>query len=149
MKTLCIAQCGHRKIWKKYPNTGPISAKDAYIGVFSRKTQEYAKHFYPNDWCIISAKYGFLWPDELINDYNVTFKDPKTDPISIQELKTSAIKKELFTYDVFVVVAGKEYVNRVEKIFFGKKIILPLQGLRGNGNMMKAINTYIAKNTPG
>lgn len=148
MKTLCIAQCGYRKIWKKFPNAGPTPAKDAYIGVFSCKTQEYAKHFFPNDWCILSAKYGFLRPDDLIEDYNVSFMDQNTFPISMQRLVESAKNHELFGYDEIVVVAGKEYVQRVIKVFPTKKILLPLRGIIGNGKMMKTIKNLIAENRP-
>lgn len=143
MKTLCIAQCGRRKIWDDNPIAGPTPAKLAYTGVFARKTQEYAKNFFPNDWIILSAKYGFLMPDDLIENYNVTFTDAKTHPISLQGLQKSAKEKNLTSYDEFVVVAGRVYVLRVKEVFLGKKIIEPLKGIVGNGRMMQAIKTAI------
>lgn len=148
MKTLCIAQCGHHKIWDDNPNAGPTMAKDAYTGVFAKKTQEYAKHFYPNDWCIISAKYGFLKPDDLIENYNVTFKDLKTKPITINELTASAREKNLFDYDELVIVASREYVDRIKTIFPGKLFQTPLNGIVGNGNMMKKLKIAIQTGVP-
>ncbi len=143
MKTLCIAQCGHRKIWQDNPSAGQTLAKLAYTGVFAKKTQEYAKTFFPKDWCILSAKYGFLKPDDIIEDYNVTFKNRKDHPISINDLIKSAKEKNLMDYDEIVVVAGKEYVDRVEEVFHGKRIIKPLVGIVGNGIMMQRMNSAI------
>lgn len=66
MKSLCIVPCGNKKIWDKYPDAGETRAKDVYIGSFIRKCQEYALKFYPESWCILSAKYGFIFPEEVI-----------------------------------------------------------------------------------
>jgi cytoplasmic iron level regulating protein YaaA (DUF328/UPF0246 family) len=137
MRILAIAQCGYRKIWDEDPSVGPTPAKYAYTGVFAKKTQDYAKKFYPNDWCILSAKYGFLKPNDLIEDYNVTFNDPSTNPISIDQLIETAKNKNLMEYDEFVVVAGKAYVDKVKEVFRGKTFIEPLNGIVGNGKMMQ------------
>ena len=72
MKTLCIVPCGSKKIWKKNPNAGPMKAKDVYIGPFASKCQQYAKHFYPESWCILSAKHGFLFHNEIDNLDNLS-----------------------------------------------------------------------------
>ncbi len=145
MKTLCIAQCGHRKIWKDNPNAGPTPAKFAYTGVFAKKTQEYARAFYPHDWCILSAKYGFLMPDDLIEDYNVTFIDSGSHPISIVELTQCAKDKNLMVYDEYIVLAGRVYVDKVTSVFGheNKKIVKPLFGIVGNGRMMQLMNLAI------
>lgn len=91
---LCIVPCGSLKIWDRYPNAGPTKAEDVYIGPFARTCIEYAKKFYPDSYVILSAKYSFLFPDEVIpENYDVTFKDPKTKPVSVGELRRQAIKK--------------------------------------------------------
>jgi len=73
IKVLCIIPCGNRKIWDKNPNAGPTRAKDVYIGPFAKKCKEYAEKFYLSSWCILSAKYGFLFPDDIVpGSYNVT-----------------------------------------------------------------------------
>lgn len=141
---LCVVPCGSLKVWDKNPNAGPVKARDAYIGPFAKTCIEYAEKFYPNSYVILSAKYGFLFPDEVIpENYNVTFKDPKTNPISVEKLKRQAEQKGLMKYDEIVVVAGSEYAKIVKKVFAGKKIITPLKGLGGLGPMISAMKKAI------
>lgn len=141
---LCVVPCGSLKIWSKNPNAGPTKARDVYVGQFAKTCIEYAEKFYPNSYVILSAKYGFLFPDELIpEDYNVTFNDPKTNPIGVEELRKQAEEKELTKYDEIVVVAGNNYVNIVKKVFAGKKIATPLKGLGGMGPMISAMKKAI------
>ena len=66
MKTLCIASCGKSKIWDKQPQAGPMPARSVYVGPFSGACGRYADKFFPESWCILSAKYGFVLPDDLI-----------------------------------------------------------------------------------
>ncbi len=141
---LCIVPCGSMKIWRRCPYAGPTKARDAYIGSFARTCIEYAERFYPNSYVILSAKYGFLFPDEIIpEDYNVTFNDPKTNPITVEELRKQAVEKGLMKYDEIVVVAGSNYVNIVKRVFPDKKIIAPLRGLGGMGSMISAMKKAI------
>lgn len=144
MKRLCVVPCGSLKIWSRYPNAGPTRARDVYIGSFAKTCIEYAEKFYPNSYVILSAKYGFLFPDELISeDYNVTFNDPRTNPISVDELRKQAEEKGLMKYDEIVVVAGSNYANIVRKVFRRKKIITPLKGFGGMGPMISAMKRAI------
>ncbi|ANF22665.1 DUF6884 domain-containing protein [Thermococcus piezophilus] len=141
---LCVVPCGKLKIWDKNPDAGPTKAKDVYIGPFAKACIDYAERFYPRRYVILSAKYGFLFPDELIpGNYNVTFNDPKTNPIGVEELRRQAEQKGLMKYDEIVVVAGSNYVKIVRKVFAGKKIITPLKGLGGMGLMISAIKRAI------
>ncbi len=136
---LCVVPCGSLKIWNKNPNAGPVKARNVYIGNFARTCIEYAEKFYPDSYVILSAKYGFLFPDEIIlESYNVTFNDPRTNPINVEELRKQAERKGLTKYDEIVVVAGSRYVKVVEKVFTGKRIITPLKGLGGMGPMISA-----------
>jgi hypothetical protein len=149
MKTLSIVSCGAKKIWDKKPGVGPTKAKDAYIGHFAKKCREYAEKFYPTSWCILSAKYGFLFPDEIVpGPYNVTFKKKSTNPISQNELSKQIIEKGLNKFDRIVVLGGKDYVNIIKAVFNQKEIHTPLSGCRGNGEMMKKINDAIQRGVP-
>jgi len=146
MKTLCIVPCGRRKIWDDNPKAGPAKAKDVYTGPFAKKCKEYALKCYPSSWCTISAKYGFLFPDDIVpGPYNVTFNDPRTNPISTEELLAQAKQKKLYEYDRFVVIGGKEYVTRAKEVFASKEIITPLSGSRGIGDMMHKLEDLIRK----
>jgi len=146
MKTLCIVPCGKRKIWDKKPELGPVKAKEAYIGVFTKKCMEYAEKFYPNSWCILSAKHGFLFPEDIVpGPYDVTFNNPKTNPISIDELKRQAKEKALEKYEVIVVLGGKKYVNIIKEVFSNKEVKSPLSGKGGIGKMMKILKEAVTK----
>jgi len=149
MKTLCIVPCGMRKIWKSNPTAGPTPAGEVYTGSFARKCQEYASVFYPGAYVILSAKYGFLWPDDIIpGDYNVTFNDSKTHPIKISEMIESARSKGLYVYDQLVVVAGKHYVDTAKQVFPGKQFHEPLKGCTGNGFMLQRMTEAIRIKLP-
>jgi len=149
MKTLCIVPCGNRKIWDRDPTAGPTPARNVYIGPFAQKCREYAERFYPSSWCILSAKYGFLFPEDIVpGSYNVTFKDRRTNPITLEELSTQIKEKGLDIYDRIVVLGGKEYTDMVEKLFPGKNIYTPLKGYKGIGYMMGALNEALRKGIP-
>jgi len=137
-KVLCIIPCGNRKIWDKNPNAGPTRARDVYIGPFAKKCKEYAEKFYPSSWCILSAKYGFLFPDDIVpSPYNVTFNDKRTNPISVEELSKQVKEKGLDKYEEILVLGGKKYVSMVRKAFSKKKVYVPLEGYN---NTINAIN---------
>ena len=147
MKTLCIIPCGSKKIWDINPHAGPTKAKGVYQGTFARKCQQYAKKFYPDSWCILSAKYGFLFPGDIVpGAYNVTFNDKKTNPISTEELSKQAKKKKLDQRNRIVVIGGKNYADKIFEIFSGKDILTPLKGCKGMGYMMGRLNDAIINN---
>ena len=145
MKTLCIIPCGKTKIWDKYPNQGPTCAKEVYIGPFSTKCKEYAEIFYPDDWCILSAKYGFLFPDDIVpGPYDVSFNSKKSNPISLQDLSKQIKDKNINKYEVLVVLGGKNYNIIIKNILENKKLYFPLEGCKGMGFMMKKLNEQIS-----
>ena len=146
-RKLCIVTRSRKKIWDKDPNAGPVKARDAYIGPLARKAVEYAERFCKDGYVILSAKHGFLSPDDIVpGNYNTSFTNPKTNPISIEELKRQAEEKGLTRYDEIVVLAGKAYLKVVEEVFRGKRIRAPLKGLRGIGYMLKALKKAIEEN---
>jgi hypothetical protein len=149
MKTLCIVSCGKKKIWDEKPDAGPTKARDVYIGPFATKCIEYAEKFYPTSWCILSAKYGFLFPDDIVpGPYNVTFNNKSTNLISQDELSNQIIEKGLNKFDRIVVLGGRKYVKMIKAVFSQKEIHTPLSGCSGNGEMMKEINNAIQRGIP-
>jgi len=149
MKTLCIVPCGNRKIWDKNPNAGPAKARCVYVGPFAKKCREYAEKFYPSSWCILSAKYGFLFPDDTVpSSYNVSFNNKSTNPISLNELSNQIIEKGLNTFDRIVVLGGKNYVNMIKAVFHQKIIHTPLTDFQGIGYMMGRLNDSIQRGVP-
>lgn len=149
MKTLCIAPCGNRKIWDKNPKAVPTKAEYVYIGPFAKKCREYAMRFYQSSWCILSAKYGFLFPDEIVQGpYNVSFNNKSTNPISLNELSNQIIEKRLNTFDRIVVLGGRNYVNMIKAVFHQKEIHTPLTDCQGIGYMMGKLNDSIQRGVP-
>ncbi len=149
MNTLCIIPCGKRKIWDKHPEAGPTKAKNVYIGPFAVSCRRYAERFYSSAWCIISAKHGFLFPEDVVPEpYEVTFSKPKTNPITIGELKAQATKKGLGNYQNIVVIAGREYVRRVQQVFHQKQLSTPLINCSSQGNMMRMLHNAREKDEP-
>jgi len=120
-----------------------------YIGPFAKKCREYAMRFYPSSWCILSAKYGFLFPNDIVPGlYNVRFNDRKTNPITTKELSAQVKEKELDSYGQIVILGGKNYVEMANKVFSSKEILTPLSDCKGIGYMMGKLNDAIKKGVP-
>jgi len=149
MKTLCIVPCGNSKIWDKKPDAVPTKARDVYIGTFAKKCREYAEKFYPTSWCILSAKWGFLFPEDIIEgNYNVSFNDRFSNAITIKELSTQVREKELDNYERVVILGGKNYVKIAYEVFSSKESLATLSGCKGIGYIMMELNNAIKRGIP-
>ena len=69
---LVVVPCGRTKVWAKSPDAGPTLARDAYTGTQFRAARRYAET-HGSRWVILSAKYGFIPPDTMIENYDVAF----------------------------------------------------------------------------
>ena len=130
MNTLVVVPCGIYKIWKKYPNAGPTPAKDVYKGAPFKVYKEYAETF-SDQWVILSAIYGFINPDFIIpEDYNVSFNNPSTNPISLKELIIQ-VNTKLSKFDCVIALGGKTYADITRKVFeeTGIPVKTPTRGL--------------------
>ncbi len=146
MRSLCIVPCGSRKIWARCPTAGPTPARSVYIGPLAVKCRQYAERFNPSSWCILSAKHGFLFPDNVVpGPYNVTFNDPKTNPIGPETLLLQSTARGLDAYEQIVVLGGRNYVRIVRQVMTDKSIHAPLSECKGNGYMMQLLNKAIAQ----
>lgn len=147
---LCVVPCGKNKIWEKFPDAGPTPAREVYIGGMALAARLYAEHFYSN-WVILSARYGFLFPDERIPEtYDTTFLRPGRDVISDAELKRQVANKGLARFDGIDVVAGRVYFTKVQIAFQDQRATVRpvLAGLRGMGFMLSAMKVAAAHNKP-
>lgn len=149
MVRICIVPCGAKKIWDNNPKLGAVAAGKVYVGPFAKKCQEYAMRFYPGEWVILSAKYGFVRPEEVIpGPYNVSFNDPKTKPITVRDLARMAEAKGMMGVDEVIVLGGKNYVDMARAVFKGKVILTPLSDCAGIGYMMGKLNDAILRGKP-
>jgi hypothetical protein len=97
---------------------------------------------------ILSAKYGYIEPDFRISgNYNVTFKDLQTNPVSINTLIDQIREKGLAEYPVIYGLGGREYRDLISKSFavFGRKIEFPFQGKGRIGEIMSLIKKTTAE----
>jgi hypothetical protein len=145
MKPLVVIPSGRRKIWDIKPNARPTQAKNVYTGPPFKLNREYAETF-SDKWVILSPKYGFIEPDFMIpEDYNVTFKDPKTNPISLSKLREQ-VNDRFSDYPCIVALGGTTYANLVIETFKGTdlKVITPSTGLM----IVRAVRDALRENKP-
>jgi cytoplasmic iron level regulating protein YaaA (DUF328/UPF0246 family) len=131
-KLLVIVPCGKTKIWDKHPDAGPKAAVDAYTGPPFTVNREYAERV-GGDWVILSAKYGFLRPTDLIpGPYDTTFKRRSTNPIAFEVLWRQVHQMGLNGYGEVIGLGGKEYRAAIEAAFAGTRVRLtfPFAGLK-------------------
>ena len=146
MKSLCIIACGKKKIWDENQEICSIKAKELYVGSFTKKCIEYAEIVYPDSWCILSAKHGFLFPDEkILSNYSECFHNKESNPITLKELKIQIKNKQLDEYDEIIILGGKFYTGMIRNLFYKKRVFNPLSDCKGIGYMMKKLNELIDK----
>lgn len=149
MPTLAIVQCGQKKVWDKDLRTGRTPAKDAYISPYFKKNRAYAERF-ADRWVILSAKYGFLSPDEKIQNYNVTFSMPATNSISDNRLRRQVQRMKLGNFKEIFVIGGAGYAAKIEQAFEGTscRILRPFKKYKGIGYIQQAVTRALKRGKP-
>lgn len=98
---------------------------------------------------VFSAKHGFLFPDDIVpGQYNISFNDRKTNPITLKKLSSQVVEIRLDNFEKIVVLGGKNYVNIIKKVFFGKDIYIPLSDRKGIGYMISILNDAMKRGFP-
>lgn len=122
--TLYIVSCTKEKIWDTEPGAARfVPARSAYLGAFVRNwlgsTQAETAR-----WLILSARYGFIDPDQPICNYDVTFSDQATGPITDSALVAQAAhqrrwpdNRPLSQFKVVRVFASRDYLAKVRTAF--------------------------------
>lgn len=121
---LNIVACSRAKIWKdKYLDTKSYPARVAYKGgMFKQATNCFmdfkSKTGVEPRWVILSAKYGFIEPDQEISDYNVSFSSPddKYNIVTDSKLLTQWKEKELERYPVVFLWGAEAYAGHVRNV---------------------------------
>jgi hypothetical protein len=145
MERICIIPCGKSKIWDKYPNHEGVEARNVYTGAFHKACLRYASTFFGN-WVILSAKHGFLLPDDIVPcNYDVSFNSKSPEIITNDQLKKQVNQKKLDEFEEIVVLGGKKYIVIVNSVFGdGYKKRFPLSDCKGIGYMLQKLNNAIA-----
>lgn len=106
MKRLCIIPCGKKKFGMPILMPGRARAEDAYLSPFHQACERYAKAFF-DEWVILSAKHGFLRPDDIVpENYDVTFGTNHSEIMSAEDL-SSQFCKRLLQHEELVMLGGK------------------------------------------
>jgi len=87
---LIIIACGQRKIWADAPWLGVVEAGKVYTGGYFLQNKAFAERE-GERWLILSAKYGLLEPRDKIEDYDVTFKRPDSNPIGRDRVREQVL----------------------------------------------------------
>ncbi len=122
---LIITGCTKRKIGSDESVQAP--AKDMYLGRVFRKVREYSENM-GYDYAIISAKYGLLFPDDIIGGYEKVLKskeDIEFMKIGLEERLSDVIDR----YDQIIVIAGLNYRKVLEDIWDERFIFLKGRGI--------------------
>lgn len=127
---LVIIPCGSAKIWSKVTTSSSYPAKKAYIGSPFVVNRKYAEST-GNRWMILSARYGYIDPDTMIQDYDETFKAVTPQTITVNALKKQIEEKLLTRYSTILGLGGMEYIAMIRKSFAGTPCHLefPFAGL--------------------
>ncbi len=142
---LCVVSCGKKKIWDVNKNAPKrVPAKNAYIGMLTRLAIRYAEKFYPGRWVILSAKYGFLLPDEEIEYYDVELV--KVTRQYVEMLKKQIVEKGLDKFSKVVVLGGKKYVQACILAFDNKVVVDLFSGL-GLFDRIRLLSNALKNNT--
>lgn len=149
MLQLAIIPCGRKKVWDKYPEQKATKVDQAYIGILHRLTKQYAELFCDN-WVVLSAKHGFQLRDEIIpENYNLTFGMKGIHPIiGLEQLINQINKKKLSEFDQIVALTGKKHKAIIDQIFPEEKLIYPLLGTKGIGEMQQRLKQSIEMKAP-
>jgi endonuclease-3 len=125
--TLLIISCTKNKIWKEELDAPSyVPAQNAYLGknfkkfLVMMKTSECKKF----KWVILSAKYGYIEPLHPIGNYDVTFNDENTGPISDQTLYSQVMNQRrwddtipLKSFGYVICFGSPTYLEKVKKSF--------------------------------
>ena len=125
MRKICLVACVSRKM----PNRAP--AKDLYTSALFQKAQAYAVSRF-DEWRILSAKYGLVLPDQVLDPYDETLNSmPRKARLEWADRVFNAILSSLEPDALLAFVAGERYreglVTRLEER--GYTIKVPLEGL--------------------
>ncbi|AAP09775.1 MULTISPECIES: DUF6884 domain-containing protein [Bacillus] len=143
MKRICIIPCGKKKIWDKHSDYGPMEAKNVYISPFGKACQAYATMFFEN-WVILSAKHGFLRPNDIVlENYDLAFDSKSDEVINIEQLQKQMVDKSLLQFDEIVLLAGKKHKKVVTKLYPEEMITYPLEGCKGIGYMLQRLKEAV------
>lgn len=146
---MIIVPSGRPKIWDKNPDLGAVPACRAYTGTFHKLCKSYA-HSFDKTYFVLSPKFGFLKPDDLVlHSYDTRFtqKGTSKSTISLEQLRKQWHELAIPTTETIVVLGGQKFKPLMEAVAedTSHTFIYPLHGLGGIGFMQSALKEAIEK----
>lgn len=137
-KILVITGCTKQKL--AYSNSLRVPAKKMYQGRLFKTVRDYceAKGF---DYVIISAKYGLLFPDDIIGGYEKVLRT-KEDFRNIKSQVEEKLRSLLEDYEIIVVIAGRKYRDVISDLWDDRFIAIKSKGY---GDLCSIIKQAIPK----
>jgi hypothetical protein len=141
MSHLFIVPCSATKA--RTLEAGPMPAKDAYTGQGFRGIRRQLE-MDRSKWCILSAWYGFLWPDTWIEHYDVKMKPLKPGEPWDEcfGMLTERQYGKLCSAEAVTVLGGKLYADAAEELLsrtrFKGPVHRPFAGLQ-IGHLLSAV----------
>lgn len=120
---------------------GPTAARDAYDGQAFKTARRLLENAGAK-WCILSGKYGFLWPDTVIEDYN---EKMDADPHRPWEGEFDALKQKQYGRLMSarrVVVLGSRLYADSAAVMLDRLVEAPLAGLP-IGKMLQKLSSGV------
>jgi cytoplasmic iron level regulating protein YaaA (DUF328/UPF0246 family) len=126
MDVIGLVQCGAQKKATVAP------AKDLYISSLFKKSKSFVESKC-DKWFILSAKYGLLLPEQVVEPYNETLKSYSVKERAIwAESVFEDISKHINSGDKIIFLAGNCYgqflIPKLQAM--GIQIEVPMKGLR-------------------
>lgn len=141
MTTHVIVGCGKKKA------PGKVEARDKYTSPYATVKARFAETI-GDSWSILSAKYGIIEPDRVIDDYDVTASD--VDDVAFRSLvsNTTSVIPDDTTH--LIVCAGRDYTDPIRHLLRGQAndVEYFFDGTSGMGDQMRKMNEAVeaAKN---
>ena len=137
-KVLVITECTKEKL--AYDNSLRVPAKKMYQGRLFKTVRDYCETI-GFDYVIISAKYGLIFPDDVIEGYEKVLRT-KGDIKSIQPSVEEKLKPLLKNYERVVVIAGKMYRDVLQNLWDDRFIAIKSKGY---GDLCSIVKKAIPK----
>jgi hypothetical protein len=137
-KVLIITECSKEKIG--YTSSVKAPAKIMYQGRLFKTVKEYAEAM-GFDYVIISAKYGLVFPDEIIEGYEKVLQTIE-DVEKIRPIVEERLRPILDGYEKILVIAGEKYRETLRNLWDERFIIVKS---RGYGDLCRIIRKALPK----
>ena len=133
MKTIVLISCSSEK------ESTATTAEQLYTSSLFKKSLARAKKLNPDAIYILSGKHHLMPLDKIIEPYNQRVSRKKDENQAWGAKVIEQLKKVTdLQNDKFIIYAGKDYVTPIKSSL--KNLILPFDGVKGNGEMLQRLN---------